>query len=65
MAKVAVINRNLKRRETVKKFAARRAELLAIINNAGLSDEEGTLRGSNFRCCPVIQARYGYVIVVR
>ena len=28
MAKIAVINRDLKRRETVKKFAARRAELL-------------------------------------
>ena len=40
MAKIAVINRNLKRRETVKKFAARRAELLAIINNAGSTDEE-------------------------
>jgi small subunit ribosomal protein S14 len=40
MAKIAVINRNLKRRETVKKFAARRAELLAIINSAGSTDEE-------------------------
>ena len=27
MAKIAMINRDLKRRETVKKFAARRAEL--------------------------------------
>lgn len=40
MAKTAVINRDLKRRETVKKFAARRAELFAIINNAKASDEE-------------------------
>jgi len=40
MAKVAVINRDLKRRETVKKFAARRAELFAVINNAQASDEE-------------------------
>jgi small subunit ribosomal protein S14 len=40
MAKTAVINRNLKRRVTVKKFAARRAALLAIINNAKLGDEE-------------------------
>jgi small subunit ribosomal protein S14 len=40
MAKIAVINRDLKRRETVKKFATRRAELLAVINNAGLTDEE-------------------------
>ena len=40
MAKTAVINRNNKRRATVKKFAAKRAALLAIINNAKLSDEE-------------------------
>jgi small subunit ribosomal protein S14 len=40
MAKIAVINRDLKRRETVKKFAAQRAELFAIINNAKISDEE-------------------------
>lgn len=40
MAKVALINRDLKRRETVKKFAAKRAELMAVINNSKLSDEE-------------------------
>lgn len=40
MAKVAVINRDLKRRETVKKFAAQRAELLTIINDSKMSDEE-------------------------
>ncbi len=40
MAKIAVINRDLKRRETVKKFAARRAELFIIINNVKMSDEE-------------------------
>jgi small subunit ribosomal protein S14 len=40
MAKIAVINRDLKRRETVKKFAARRAELFAVINNVKASDEE-------------------------
>ena len=40
MAKVAVINRDLKRRETVKKFAAQRAELFVIINNIKMSDEE-------------------------
>jgi small subunit ribosomal protein S14 len=40
MAKVAIINRNLKRRETVKKFAARRAELLSVINDSNLSEEE-------------------------
>ena len=40
MAKVAVINRELKRRDTVKKFAAKRAALLAIITNVSLSEEE-------------------------
>ncbi|MEK6708871.1 MAG: 30S ribosomal protein S14 [Pseudomonadota bacterium] len=40
MAKIAVINRDLKRRVTVKKFAAYRAELFTVINNAKASDEE-------------------------
>jgi small subunit ribosomal protein S14 len=40
MAKIAVINREQKRRETVKKFAAKRAALLAIITNVSLSEEE-------------------------
>jgi small subunit ribosomal protein S14 len=40
MAKISVINRDLKRRETVEKFAAKRAELKAIIGNVKLSDEE-------------------------
>ncbi len=40
MAKVALINRDLKRRKTVKKFAAYRAELFVIINGTNVSDEE-------------------------
>lgn len=40
MAKLALINREKKRAKTVAKYAAKRAELLAIINNAKLSDEE-------------------------
>ena len=40
MAKTAVINRDLKRRVTVKKFAAKRAELMALVNNQKLSTEE-------------------------
>jgi small subunit ribosomal protein S14 len=40
MAKTAVINRELKRRDTVKKFTAKRNALLAIIKNSKLSDEE-------------------------
>ncbi|MEO5654783.1 MAG: 30S ribosomal protein S14 [Nitrosospira sp.] len=40
MAKIAVINRDLKRREVVKKYAPKRAELSAIINDANSSDED-------------------------
>ncbi len=40
MAKTAVINRDQKRRLTVKKYAKRRAELLAIMGNPKVSDEE-------------------------
>jgi small subunit ribosomal protein S14 len=40
MAKLALKNREAKRAKTVAKYAAKRAELLATINNARLSDEE-------------------------
>lgn len=40
MAKLAVINREQKRRKTVKKFAAKRTALLASISNSKASDEE-------------------------
>jgi small subunit ribosomal protein S14 len=40
MAKLALINREIKRRKTVAKFAARRAELVEIINDSNRSDEE-------------------------
>lgn len=40
MAKMALINREQKRRDTVEKFAAKRAELLATISNMSLSEEE-------------------------
>jgi small subunit ribosomal protein S14 len=40
MAKTAVINRDLKRRKTVKKFAKKRAELQAIMDNTRFSEEE-------------------------
>jgi len=39
MAKISVINRDLKRRVTVEKFATKRAELKAAIGNAKLSEE--------------------------
>ena len=40
MAKLALINRNEKRRETVKKYAAKRADLVAVINDVSRSEEE-------------------------
>ncbi len=40
MAKLALINREEKRRKLVAKYAAKRAELIARINDSGLSDDE-------------------------
>lgn len=40
MAKTAVINRNEKRRRTVKKFEVKRAALLAIINDFKQPEDE-------------------------
>ncbi len=40
MAKLSVINREQKRRDAVKKFAGKRAELKAVIANVALSEEE-------------------------
>jgi small subunit ribosomal protein S14 len=40
MAKISLINREQKRRRTVKKFAAKRAELLAAIADVKASEEE-------------------------
>jgi small subunit ribosomal protein S14 len=52
MAKTALVNREKKRRATVKKFAARRAELLAIINNSRVSDEDRTQARAKFQQLP-------------
>jgi small subunit ribosomal protein S14 len=40
MAKLAVVNRDKKRRKTVAKYAARRTALLSTINDARRSDED-------------------------
>jgi small subunit ribosomal protein S14 len=40
MAKTSMINRESKRRATVKKFAAKRAALLAAANDMSRSDED-------------------------
>ncbi len=40
MAKKALINREVKRVALAKKYAAKRAAIFAVINDAGASDEE-------------------------
>lgn len=40
MAKTSVINRELKRRKTVAKFAAKRAALIAVTKDQSVSEEE-------------------------
>ena len=40
MAKLALINREDKRAKLVAKFAAKREQLMSVLNNASLSDEE-------------------------
>ncbi len=52
MAKLALINREKKRRDMVKKFAAKREQLLAIINNASLGDEERYAARLRFQLLP-------------
>ena len=58
MAKLSLINRELKREATVAKFAAKRAELKAIINDATRSMEERIdAAGSAARCKPRASAQ--------
>lgn len=52
MAKLAVVNREQKRRKTVAKFAAKRAELLAIIQDSKRSDEERFEARAKFQQLP-------------
>jgi len=52
MAKMAVINREQKRRDTVKKFAAKRAELIATISNVKLGDEERAVARLKLQALP-------------
>ena len=52
MAKISVINRDLKRRVTVEKFAVKRAELKATIINVKLSDEERAAAREKLQALP-------------
>lgn len=52
MAKTAVINRELKRRKTVAKFAAKRAELIATTKDQSVSDEERAAARAKLQALP-------------
>jgi small subunit ribosomal protein S14 len=52
MAKISVINRDLKRRVTVEKFSSKRAELKAIISNVKLSDDERAVARAKLQALP-------------
>lgn len=52
MAKLALINRNEKRREMVKKYSAKRVALLAVVNDASRTDEERFEARLKFQALP-------------
>jgi small subunit ribosomal protein S14 len=52
MAKLALINRNEKRRKTIAKYAAKRAALLAVVNDAGRPEEERFEARLKFQALP-------------
>lgn len=52
MAKIALINREEKRRAKVKKYAAKRAELMAIIQDGKASDEEKAAARDKIQAMP-------------
>lgn len=52
MAKLSLVNRENKRRKVVAKFAARRAELIAIARDAKLSDEEKDAARAKLQALP-------------
>jgi len=52
MAKLALVNRDDKRRKMVEKYASKRESLLAIINDQGLSEEERFSARLKFQALP-------------
>ncbi len=52
MAKMSVINRDLKRRETVKKYAGKRADLIALIADMKLSEEDRYVARQKLQALP-------------
>ncbi|HKY03135.1 MAG TPA: 30S ribosomal protein S14 [Burkholderiales bacterium] len=52
MAKTSVVNRELKRRKTVAKFATKRAAIIAAINDQQLSDEDRAAARAKLQALP-------------
>ncbi len=52
MAKTSMINRDLKRQRLVKKFAAKRAQLKAVINSQSASAEDKDAAWKEFHALP-------------
>jgi len=52
MAKLALINRDAKRRDVVKKYARKRAELLAILKDPRATDEARDEARAKFQALP-------------
>ncbi|MEI7969441.1 MAG: 30S ribosomal protein S14 [Betaproteobacteria bacterium] len=52
MAKIALINREEKRRALVKKFAGKRAELLAVIQDGKASDDDKAAARDKLQALP-------------
>jgi small subunit ribosomal protein S14 len=52
MAKLSLVNRENKRRAAVARFAAKRAELIAVIRNGKASDEEKDAARAKLQALP-------------
>jgi len=52
MAKMSLVNREAKRRETVKKFAPKRAGFLAVIGNSKASEEDKAAAREKLQALP-------------
>ena len=52
MAKTSVVNRELKRRKTVAKFATKRAAIIAAINDQSLSEEDRAAARAKLQALP-------------
>ena len=52
MAKTSLVNREQKRRDTVKKYAAKRTELLEVIRNGKASEEDKAAAREKLQALP-------------